>query len=83
MAGEAPTETTPATESVGLQAQLDQLEAAILEAHRHIDKSAPRDGAEDQQVDAPGAEATAARCIDAMTNLNTRLDGLVGRVGHL
>ena len=82
MAGEIATEPTSVAESVGLQAQLDQLEAAILEAHRHIDKSIPRD-TDESDVNAPGAEATATRCIDAMTNLNTRLEGLVGRVGHL
>ena len=73
---------TPVAESVGLQAQLDQIEAAILEAHRHVDRAAQRDGDSDS-ANAPGAEATAARCIGEMTKLNERLDGLVGRVGQL
>ena len=82
MGGDTSPVATPPTESVGLQAQLDQLEAAILEAHRHIDKSIPRDS-DESDVNAPGAEATATRCFDAMMTLNKRLDGLVGRVGTL
>ena len=77
MAAETP---TAATESVGLQAQLDQLEAAILEAHRFVDRSAPRDGDSDS-ANAPGAEATAARCIEEMKRLNERLEELGLRTG--
>ncbi len=82
MAGETAT-APPTAESIGLQAQLDQLEAAILEAHRHIDRSASRDADKDADINAPGAEATATRCIEEMQDLNSRLDSLVGRVGTL
>lgn len=73
----------PTLESVGLQAKFDQMEAALEDAHRHVDRMAPRDDDSDKTTAAAGAEAAAGRCGDLLQQLNTRLDAIAERVGAL
>ncbi len=79
-----PEGTVVATEAVSVAAHLDQLEAAIKEAHEVVDGIAPS-GAEEraEQPQAPGAEAGLVRCQEQMQHLISRLADVRDRVGLL
>ncbi len=70
-------------ESIGLHAQFDQLEAGLEEAHRTLDRMiGVSDTAQPKEAQA-GGEASASRCSSTLSDLNTRLNDLAGRVGRL
>ena len=75
--------SSPALESVGLQAKFDQMEAALEDAHRHVDRMVPREGDGEETTAESGAEAAAGRCGELLQQLNTRLDAIAERVGAL
>ena len=75
--------TVTAAPTISMAARLDQLAAAIYEAHAVMDDIAPETTAE-EKMDAPsGAEAQLGRCQDEMQYLITRLAGVRDRVGQL
>lgn len=66
-----------------VQARLEQLEAAIGEAHTIVAGITPINEAEEKQPDAGGADACLDRCQGQMQKLIVRLTDLRDRVGHL
>ena len=73
--------TTP--EVLSLAARLDQLEAAVLEAHSILDRIASRTEEEAKDPRGEGAMACINRCQDRMAELNKRLADTANRVGSL
>lgn len=75
--------TVPSPPTISIAARLDQLAAAIHEAHEVVDGIAPAGAAEELKDAAPGVEAQLGRCQDEMQHLITRLAGVRDRVGQL
>lgn len=76
-------EKAAAEEAVGLHAQFDQLEAGLEEAHRTLDRVVGVSDSVQPVEPQTGGEASAARCASTLSDLNTRLNDLAGRVGRL
>ena len=81
MAGAPGTVAVPASLSVA--ARLDQLHAAIRDAHEIVDGLTPRSTDQGQPDQAAGVEATLDRCQAEMQQLNDRLREVRDRVGQL
>ena len=69
--------------SASIQAGLDQLEAAIKEAHDVVSGIAAASADEGTAPAEEGAEACLSRCQGEMQSLIARLAGLRDRVGRL
>ncbi len=83
--GEVTAGTIPdkSVEIPSIAAKLDQLGAAIAEAHEILDGiTGPQASAEGQPT-APGAEAGLDRCQERTQELIARLRSVRGRVGQL
>ncbi len=79
MAGDAVAVPT----SMSIQAGLDQVEAAIKEAHEVVSGMAVANTDESTAPVEEGAEACLSRCQGELQRLIARLAGLRDRVGHL
>ncbi len=76
------TVATPVQEVVSLSARLDQLQAAIDEAHLILSDIVPRDQDENKGAEM-GAEALLDHCQHDVQELITRLIDIRNRVGAL
>ena len=75
-------EAPPTPEVVSLQQRLEQIEAAIDNAHEIVSRIAPRGDAEGTARDSTCLLA-ADRCIDSLAQLNDRLRPIADQVGQL
>lgn len=78
----AMTQTAPPPIESILQ-RLEQIEAAIAEAHNHCDQMSPRDGDSGAEQPTSGGQDVASRCQDALIRLNSRLVEIAASVGRI
>ena len=76
-----PQTATPPVESI-LQ-RLEQIEAAIAEAHSICDLMRTRDAESGEDVASGGAQDVATRCQDSLSRLNGRLTEIAANVGRI
>ncbi len=77
------TEAKTLEEAVGLHAKFDQLEAGLEEAHRTLDRMVGASDSTQPSEPVSGAETAGAQCASTLSDLNSRLSDLAGRVGRL
>lgn len=78
-----PESTTAPAPNVTLEAHLDQIDAAVNEAHQLVEKMKPVSGDESATPESPGAVGTALRIERKLRILNDRLSALADIVGSV
>ena len=73
----------PPTSVISIEQRLEQIEAAINNAHATCNNIRAPDSDQSAQERPSGALSAADHCIDELARLNERLSGIAGLVGAL